>query len=187
MMKKLHNPIIGDSLEILTEGKDTGQAWHLIQAFIPKGSPGPPPHYHLSFSEEFTVLEGRLYLLNGNKKMVLTKGQTFLAEKGKIHTFWTEESDARFLCEVTPACEGQYLALLIASNLAKAGLTNKKGIPAKLWHLAVLLDMGDSRPTGFFATIGGILGRMAKTAKGKRVKAELLEKYGVWADDAVNA
>lgn len=180
MVKKLHNPIVGDTLEIITEGKDTNQAYHLIQAFIPKGCPGPSPHYHLSFSEEFTVLDGRLHMLNGNQEVVLTKGQTFLAEKGKIHTFWTTDTDAKFLCKVVPACEGQYLAALIASNLVKAGLTNKKGIPTNIWHLAVLLDIGESRLTGFFAIVGGLLGRMAKTTKGKRVKTELMEKYAVW-------
>lgn len=180
MNKKLHNPIIGDTLEIITEGKDTNGAWHLIEAFIPKGCPGPSPHYHLSFSEEFTVLEGRLHMLNGHDKIVLTKGKSFLAEKGKVHTFWTTDSDARFLCKVVPACEGQYLAALIASNLVKAGLTNKKGIPTNIWHLAVLLDIGESRLTGFFAIIGGLLGRLAKTAKGRKVRAELMEKYAVW-------
>ncbi|MBN8787358.1 MAG: hypothetical protein J0I84_09720 [Terrimonas sp.] len=109
-------------------------------------------------------------MLNGNEKLVLTKGQRFLAEKGKIHTFWTTDSDAKFLCKVTPACEGQYLTALIASNLVKAGLINKKGIPTNIWHLAVLLDIGESRLTGFFAIIGGILGWMAKIPKGQRVK-----------------
>ncbi|PVD53545.1 hypothetical protein DC498_03230 [Terrimonas sp.] len=78
-----------------------------------------------------------------------------------------------------PACEGQYLAALIASNLVKAGLTNKKGILTNIRHLAVLLDIGESRRTGFFAIIGGILGWMAKTSKGQRVKAGLLEKYAM--------
>ena len=72
------------------------------------------------------------------------------------------------------------MAALIASNLVKAGLTNKKGIPTNIWHLAVLLDIGESRLTGFFAIVGGLLGRMAKTTKGKRVKTELMEKYAVW-------
>ncbi len=134
MINTLHNPIVGDTLEIITEGKETNGVYHLIQAFIPKGCPGPVPHYHLTFSEEFTVLEGRLHLLDGNEKVVLTKGHRFLAEKGRIHTFRTTDTDAKFLCKVTPACEGQYLAALIASNLVKAGLTNKKGIPTNIWR-----------------------------------------------------
>ncbi|MCE7862775.1 MAG: hypothetical protein DYG99_04450 [Bacteroidetes bacterium CHB5] len=85
MIKKQYNPIIGDTLEIITEGMNTGQAHHLIEAFIPKGCSCTSRYFIFHSQKNLPCWRGRLYMLNGNKKLAQTKMQSFRAEKGKIH------------------------------------------------------------------------------------------------------
>lgn len=179
--KTITNPIWGDTVTVLEEGKDNLGKYTLVEAFIPAGNPGPPPHYHTEFTEHFTVLEGSLHMLDGKKKIVLQPGEQFLAKRRAIHTFWTQDSDARFLCKVEPAQdEGQIMVMKVMEGLTLAQKTNKKGIPTNIWHLAIIFQMSKSSMPGIFSLLEPLFLWLANTRKGQRVKQELIATYGKW-------
>ncbi|QEC69292.1 cupin domain-containing protein [Panacibacter ginsenosidivorans] len=139
---------------------------------------GTPKHYHTSFSETFIPVEGTLGVDVGKEQLRLIPGEIAVAPKNVVHRFYNPgTTPIRFQVKIAPA-ESRFLeSLCIGYGLADDGLTNNKGIPAKLDHLAVLMEHADSRFTGFLALIEPILLRRAVRARKKGVMNALREKY----------
>ena len=78
---------------------------------------------------------------------------------------------------MAPAQEGFLKALSIGYGLAGDGLTNKKGIPKKLDHLAVVLELSETRFRGVLGLVTPWLLKRAKRARKKGVYDALVEKY----------
>jgi len=78
---------------------------------------------------------------------------------------------------VAPAQEGFLKALSIGYGLAQDGLTTKKGIPKKLDHLAVVLDLSETRFRGVLGIITPWLLKRANRARKKGTYNALVEKY----------
>jgi hypothetical protein len=88
-------------------------------------------------TERFEVLEGRVGLFVGGEEVVAEPGDVVTVEPGTAHRFWNAgESEARFLCKVSPALEFESLIETMFS-LAAEGKTNRKGMPNPL-RLAVI-------------------------------------------------
>jgi len=86
-----------DSLAyIRVAAKDGADGLSVIEFLHPHGS-SPPLHIHLEEDELFHVMEGRLRILKDGKELVLNKGETALAPRGKPHTFRVESQTARVL------------------------------------------------------------------------------------------
>ena len=93
--------VVGDNYRLLITGKETENAFAVIDMLIPpKG--GPMPHAHANFQESFYVIEGEI--------VVRTEEQTYIAKKGAfvsipkggaIHSFKNEtDANAHILCLV---------------------------------------------------------------------------------------
>jgi Cupin domain len=94
-------------------------------------------HVHPHQTERFEVLEGRLGLFVGGKELLAEPGDVVTVEAGTAHSFWNAgETEARFLCEVSPALEFESL-IETMFGLAAEGKTNGKGMPNPL-RLAVI-------------------------------------------------
>jgi quercetin dioxygenase-like cupin family protein len=93
--------VVGDNYRLLITGKETENAFAVIDMLIPPGG-GPTPHAHATFQESFYVIKGEI--------VVRTKKQTYVAKPGAfvsipkggaIHSFKNEtNSTAQILCIV---------------------------------------------------------------------------------------
>ena len=96
--------IVGDTYRIVISGKQTDNAYAVIDMLVPPGG-GPGPHAHAGFQESFFVLEGEVE--------VKTELQTYIAKQGSfvnipmggiIHCFKNKsQSIARLWCVVVPS------------------------------------------------------------------------------------
>jgi len=94
--------ILGAEVRFLCTASQTGKAWSLMEAVLPKNS-GPPPHEH-PWDEAYYVLEGEVaFLLNGEQRLV-KRGEFIYAPGGTVHAFQgASESPARMLVFDAPA------------------------------------------------------------------------------------
>lgn len=83
------NKATGETLSMLDGEAEDGRARQLYQVRIPPRRPSPPLHYHLKFTETFTVVEGHLdiYLGRDRKHIVLRLKEAITANVRQIHTF----------------------------------------------------------------------------------------------------
>lgn len=66
---------------------------------------GPPLHMHLSQEEWFYVMEGRLTLVVGDRKLTLGPGESILAPRRIPHTFSSAVPSSHLLIAFAPACK----------------------------------------------------------------------------------
>jgi mannose-6-phosphate isomerase-like protein (cupin superfamily) len=178
-MKKrvFENPKIKDKVTLLKSSQETNGAYTLLEVELEPGG-GNPLHYHTSFIEEFRAVEGNLGIGLPKKQLYLKPGETTRAIPNQIHRFFNPgATPIRFEVKLIPGAAHFEKGLAIGYGLAGDGLTNKKGIPTKLDHLAVLLELTDTRLTGFIALVLPYLLRRAKRARRKGVLIDLEKKY----------
>lgn len=95
--------VMGDLYRFVLTGEETGGRLCVIDAIIPPGG-GPPPHVHTHEDEIFSVLEGEITFLIGDKVTVAGPGTTVFAPRGGRHRFSNEgATPARFLITIMPA------------------------------------------------------------------------------------
>ena len=176
-MKQLvfENPRIQDKVTVLEHPGQTNGTHLLLEVELKPGG-GNALHYHTSFTEEFIPVSGILGVCLGDKKRHLLPGETAMVGIGERHFFFNDtKENIRFRVKISPAHDGFLQALQIAYGLAGDGLTNGKGIPKKIDHLAVLTQLSDTRVTGMLSLISGLLLRRAKKLDG--LKRQLIETY----------
>lgn len=172
-----HNPRVKDKVTVLKTSEETGGDHILVEVELAPGG-GTPKHYHTSFNETFIPVEGILGVDVGKKEFRLQHYQTATAKRNQVHRFYNPgEQTIRFRVKISPA-ENRFLeSLCIGYGLADDGLTNNKGVPKKLDHLAVILEHSDTRFTGLLSLVEPFLLRRAKKARKKGVMKELIEHY----------
>ncbi|MFE2431724.1 cupin domain-containing protein [Streptomyces sp. NPDC059373] len=89
---------------VLRSGRDNGGRLLEIESTFPPGVAGPPAHLHSRETEEFTVLDGRLWVRIGRRRLHLEQGQSASIPPGTVHAF-ANRSDApvTFRAVSTPA------------------------------------------------------------------------------------
>lgn len=94
-------------------------------------------HYHTSFDETFTCLEGVVTIMRSGKEIRLKPGQTATACKGDIHEFRNDTNkEALLLVRVSPSA-GLEKSIRVAYGLANDGKW-QGDLPKNLWHLFLL-------------------------------------------------
>lgn len=136
-------------------------------------------HYHTSYIEIFTALEGELGLeLENKRQVILQPGESFVVNIGDIHRFFNPgNKQIRFRNEVHPGHEGFENTLRILSGLAADGLYNKKGIPKDITDLAICGIMSDMRLPGLMSLTTPILKIIAARAIKSGKQQQLLDRY----------
>lgn len=178
-MKKrtFFNPVINDTATFIETAEETNGKYSLIEIELYK-SDGPPLHYHNAFSEKFEVIEGVLYLQVGKQKHILKSGEHLIVSPGTPHKFYNLTDDkVRFKITFEPGHVGMENFIKIIYSLASDGLTNKKGVPKKFAHLAVILVMSDTNGSGFLTFLTPIIRMVAKRARKNGTEKWLLDKY----------
>lgn len=171
------NPIINDTATFIKTSEETNGEYSLLEIDLYK-SDGPPLHFHRSFSENFEVMEGTLYLQVGKEKYILKPGESRLVARGTPHRFYNIRNDlVRFRITLKPGHIGMENFIKIIYSLAQDGLTNKKGKPNSFAHLASILTMSDTNASGMMSLLSPIISIAAKRASKNGTEKWLLNKY----------
>lgn len=178
MKKIITNPLFKDSVKfVLTSTESAGKISELELTLQSGGK--NPIHYHKSYSETFTAIEGEAGVGLGKKeKKILKPGESYTVEPNTLHYWFNPtEGEIKFRVEIKPGHEGFENSLRILYGLAKDGLTNKEGIPKSMQHKAIVACMSDMNLPGFFTLIFPLLERIAKKAKISGVEQQLIDRY----------
>ena len=178
MNRRIVNPELKETVTFIKTSADTNGIESVLEITLQPGG-GNPLHYHTSYSETFTTLEGELGLeLKNKRQMILKPGESYLVKVGEVHRFFNpSHTEIKFRNDVRPGHTGFENTLRILSGLAADGLYNDKGIPKNFTHLAICGIMSDMRLPGFMALTTPILKFIAARAKKKGVEQQLLDKY----------
>lgn len=177
MQRTIINPIYKDTVTFLETSAETGHQYSLAELTLLQGG-GNPPHYHSAFTETFTAVKGILGLQLRKETIFLKPGEHYVVPIGEVHNFFNPgKEEIAFTIKFTPGHEGMEYALRIAYGLATEGLSDNKGMPKNLIAAALIMEMADSYPTGFFSVLKPFFSFLARKAKKKGVDKALILKY----------
>ncbi len=178
MKKTISNPINKASVTFLQTAKESnGAITDLELTLEPRGQIAL--HYHHSYEETFTAVEGELGIKTGKGKfIILQPGETFVARVNTLHgPFNPSDKEIRFRATVEPGNERFESFLRISYGLATDGLTNKDSKPKSKKHLAILLVMADINVPGPLRFLFPVLRRIAKKAAARGEEQRLIDTY----------
>jgi quercetin dioxygenase-like cupin family protein len=175
--RKIYNPVQKDSVTFLRTSRETGGDFTLVDVELASGG-GVGLHYHKAYSEKFTVTDGELGITLGKNELRLRRGDAAIAEPHILHRFYNPgDKPVRFQVELRPASEGFERSLQAGYGLARDGKTNAKGIPLNILHVALLLEMSESKLPGAYSIFESVLRFMAKVARGLGADKKLHRYY----------
>jgi quercetin dioxygenase-like cupin family protein len=166
-----------DKVTVLKTSEETGGAYSLGELEVLPGG-GNTMHTHSAFEETFTAIKGILGVALKNKKYFLQPGQSITVQLNTPHHFFNDD-DQLVTCHVKfiPGHEGFPKGLAIAYGLAADGKTNGKGMPKSFMHLALLIVLTDTKPTGILGMLFPFFKWLANKAKKNGTENALLAKY----------
>lgn len=176
--RTIEHPVIGERITFVRTSDETdGELTELMVEQAPGGA--NPPHFHRSFTETFTPVEGPLGVRMGDARRILHPGETVTVERGTVHNLFNASDRAvRFTVEVRPGQPNLERFAQIAFGLARDGQVGAKGLPRKLSHLALLLELGDVHVPGpTFRVLSPVLRRIADRARRRGVEEDLIRLY----------
>lgn len=177
MEKTIYNPIQKDSVTFLKTAADTNGECTLVEVTLADGG-GVGLHYHKTYSETFTAMEGEVQVQLGKTIHTLTTGQSATAEPNINHLFRNRSGKpCKFLVELKPASRGFEQSLQIGYGLARDGKCKPNGFPKDKLALAWLFDISESNLPGWMSIFEFILRRQAKKARAKGIDKKLTEAY----------
>jgi quercetin dioxygenase-like cupin family protein len=178
MKRKIINPLYKDTVTFVkTSAISDGKISELEITLLSGGK--NPIHYHKSYSETFTAIDGDLGLgLGKGKRKILKPGNTYTVDPNNLHYFFNpNDKEIKFKSVLKPGHEGFENSLRILYGMASDGLTDKNGIPKSIQHKAIVAIMADMNIPGFFTLIFPLLKRIARKAKNSGVEQELIDRY----------
>ena len=175
--RRIYNPVQRDAATFLETSEETGGERTLAELEVAPGGK-VTPHYHLTYSERFKVLEGRLTVEIDGVRHELGPGHDAVAAPRSLHA-WSNPGAERSVAhvELRPGSPGFEKALRIAYGLAADGLVLKNGVPRNPLHAALLLEMGEMRLPGAYAALERVLGLLVRVARWRGVDRELERRY----------
>ncbi|MBC7936988.1 MAG: cupin domain-containing protein [Rhizobacter sp.] len=171
------NPAFKDKVTVLHTSEETGGAYSMGLLEISPGG-GNPMHTHSEFEETFTAHEGVLGVALNGKKHYLSPGESITVPRNEPHHFFNNTSE-KVSCFVkfVPGHENFIKGLAIGYGLAGDNLTSKTGVPKSLGHLAIMICLMDTKPTGILGLLFPVFKWMAGKARKNGTEQLLLEKY----------
>lgn len=178
MKRTVVNPIIKDTATFLQTAEETGGKLTEIEVtLMPKG--GNALHYHKTYSETFTALEGDLGIkLAKGKSVILKPGDRYTVKPMELHGFFNPtEMEIKFNVKLNPGHTGFETSIRILYGLAGDGLTNKSTIPKSIKHTAIIACMSDMNAPGALSLLFPLLRYYARKAKENGEEQRLIDKY----------
>jgi mannose-6-phosphate isomerase-like protein (cupin superfamily) len=178
MQRIIVNPVLKDMTTFLKIARETNNESTQVEVRLMPGG-GTPLHYHRNFSETFIAVEGVLGIATGrNKKVMLEPGDSATIEPGQVHRFFNPgNTRIRFNVEIQPGNTGFENALYILYGLAADGLTDHKGVPKKMSHMAIIGEMSEMYLPGVFRLLHPIFRAIASRARKNGKEQQLIDKY----------
>src|SRR5262245_1228127 len=107
MKRKIVNPIIKDTATFMKTAAESGGKVSEIEITVMPGG-GNVLHYHKTYSETFTAIEGKLRLKIGkNATKILNPGEVHTVEPMGLHSFFNPtDKEIKFKVEIKPGHEG---------------------------------------------------------------------------------
>jgi mannose-6-phosphate isomerase-like protein (cupin superfamily) len=175
--RRIVNPVQDDIATFLETSEESGGQRTLAELDVAPGGK-VTPHRHMTYTESFRVLQGRLRLRIGDTELTLAPGEEATVPVGALHA-WANPSAERVVAhvELRPGQPGFETALRIAYGLAADGLVLRNGMPRNPLHAALLLEWGDSRLPGAYAVLERALRLLARIARRTGVDRDLLQRY----------
>jgi mannose-6-phosphate isomerase-like protein (cupin superfamily) len=168
--RKINNPQIGDTVTFIKTAAETNNEYLLVEVELAPGG-GTGLHYHTTFIEHFEPVKGILGVQVDKEELMVHPGETYTIRKKVIHRFFNPDplNSITFKVKITPARYFEW-TLRVIYGLARDGKVNAKGLPKNIWHLALMLDKGETyipaipyflqrAVFGFLAWIGRMLGK----------------------------
>lgn len=177
--RTFENVLFGDKATFVETAAETNGARTLIQVELAAGAAGPPLHYHADYDESFTVVEGVLGIQLGKQILHLEKGDRCTASVGSLHRFFNPSKTEKVVFSVciSPGSADFEIMLQVAYGLANDGLTNRKGIPKNMEHLALTFQWGGACLPGLFSVLAPLMQWIARRAMRKGVDKMLMARY----------
>jgi mannose-6-phosphate isomerase-like protein (cupin superfamily) len=171
------NPVFKDKLTILKSSEETGGVYSFHELEVAPGG-GNMLHVHKGFTETFTAVKGVLGVRFNNRKLYLQPGQSVSVPVGTPHHFFND-TGSPVVCNIKfePGHSGFEKGLAIVYGLAADGKTSAKGFPKSFVHLALIVNLTDTRPTGVLGLLTPVFNWLAKRARKKGTEQQLLRKY----------
>ncbi len=178
MKRTIVNPIIKDTATFLQTARDTKKKLTEIEITLEPGG-GNVLHYHKTYSETFTAVDGELGIrLGKNEKKILKPGESFTVQPMQLHCFFNPgKTRISFNIKIEPGHEGFENSLRILYGMASDGLTDKNSIPKSLTHTAVIVEMSDMNAPGLLTWIAPVLKWLSERAKSNGTYQRLIAQY----------
>lgn len=176
--RTIENPLIQDKVTFLETATETDGKFTLVQVELaPNG--GNDLHYHKTFEETFTAVEGVLGIQVGKQIIHLQKGESATAPIGSLHRFFNPSPTEKIVFNVLlqPGSEGFETTLQVAYGLARDGRTSRKGIPKSLYHMALIIQWSDTNIPGLFTLFEPAMRWLARRAVRKGIDKTLMAEY----------
>lgn len=177
MERRIYNPIQKDSVVFLKTAAETNGECTLVEVELADGG-GVGLHFHKTYSESFTCIDGELQVQLGKELHALKAGQNAVAPPGVNHLFQNRSGKTcKFRCELRPASRGFEQSLQVGYGLATDGLCRSNGFPKDPLALAYLFEISESNLPGWRSIFEFILRAQARKARKKGLDKQLIEKY----------
>jgi quercetin dioxygenase-like cupin family protein len=137
---RIENPVTGEKMTFLLTAAETDGELLRIDMTVQPGGFVTGEHIHPTQEERFQITSGRITLRAGDRERLYTAGDTVTIPPGVPHAWWNSGSDdLRVIVDVRPAGRfAEFVTTFFA--LARAGKTNRRGLPTNLLQLAVTFD-----------------------------------------------
>ena len=124
--RRIYNPVQRDAATFLETSEETGGTRTLVELEVAPGGK-VTPHYHLTYSERFKVIEGRLTVEIDGVRHELEPGDEAAAAPGRLHA-WSNPGAERSVAhvELRPGSPGFEKALRVVYGLASDGLVRER-------------------------------------------------------------
>jgi len=178
MKRKIVNPVIKDTAYFLQTAEESGSKMSDIDITLMPGG-GNPLHYHKTYSETFTAVDGELGLKLGKKQTkILKPGESYTVEPMSLHCFFNPTNrEIKFNIKINPGHTGFENSLRILYGLASDGLTDNKSIPKSLKHTAIIVGMSDMNAPGLLTFLYPLLKRIYRKAQETGEDQRLINRY----------
>ena len=180
MERTITNPVFEDEVRFVKTAEETGgEVTELEITLKPGGS--NELHYHQTYAEIFTAVDGKLGVRLGPKgeENILDPGESEEVEKGQIHAFFNPtDADITFKVELRPGHAGFEKSLRIMYGLAHDGEVNGEGMPTNLKYLGVIARLSEMRsPKLLLRVLEPLLLWLGKRAEKDGTLDRLVDEY----------
>ncbi|MBN8663635.1 MAG: cupin domain-containing protein [Chitinophagales bacterium] len=175
--RTIYNPLQKDSVTFLKVGRETNGEYTLVKVELANMG-GVGLHYHKTYAETFTCLEGQVQIKVDERIYTLSEGQTATAHPLSNHLFQNRSGNpCQFTVEIRPAHRGFEETLQIAYGLARDGKCGKNGMPKNILVLAWLFIHSESNLRGWRSLFEPLLKFQAGITQAFGLHKKLILKY----------